>query len=436
MKSIKGFVTINQFVNNIPGNISALGELSTWSSTYSKERGDYVDNAVPGYGLTTFKSTDTVSGTSLPVVTSQVSQIIQLVRRCVVYASVHIRPYNLEDFRNTILSYLDFSTRIANVNFGVFVDNGSIALPQWISWNSTEHDNTFVKIWLSDQAFADQYDEYEIQVIPPLGLVDDFFRLYNLVTTDLEARTLNDLSNIIQTIKNRNPETYLRIMNFDFLNLNSSTQRHPTNWAVIVYGRAGDNIDAIKDAIVEYILSHSLHTRTEWENILPDLFKRTEFVILPRWDLVSIPNLTELSALYSSIVDPTECITFARTNVSFYQPTYVNTNTRIMSYDYKALTLLIVNGQTNIVEKQDIMDMFPDYIPVSSASIDFNRMQVKTREWVLFLEELLISAETATEFTSVSNQLRRVKRGNNIYITALYDNVNYLVAARSNTFYQ
>jgi len=85
--------------------------------------------------------------------------------------------------------------------------------------------------------------------------------------------------------------------------------------------------------------------------------------------------------------------------------------------------------------KRKITDLFPDYIPIPTSSIDFNRMQVRTRDWLILLETVLMIAETANEFTSVPTNLRRIKRGDTLYISALYNNINYLVAAKSNTFY-
>ena len=78
------------------------------------------------------------------------------------------------------------------------------------------------------------------------------------------------------------------------------------------------------------------------------------------------------------------------------------------------------------------MELFKDYIPVSTSSLDFNRMSIYTRDWVLMMVGLIKIAETATEFTSIANPMRRVYRDGILYITRMYDSVNYMVAARSN----
>lgn len=434
MNIIKGFVTISQYVNNVPGEISPIAELSSQSRTYSKELGEYVYNEIPGYKLTTFKSIDSVTGFPIPVESNQVNQIIALVRNCVEYSIGHIRPFNPIDFKNVLQT--TFYQLIADVEFGEFIDGETISLPEWISWTNTiDNLGNKVKIWLSDNAFAEQYDEYEITVIPPLTTVDNFMLYYQQVVNELQQVTLPILSSRIETAKQNKPETFLRILDFPFVNTANPTQTENSLWAVLIYGKAGDNIDTIKDTIVDYILERSQHNRTTWESILPELFKRTEFVILPRWDKVAIPNQTTAASLYSSMLEPNECINFAVTRTPFYGQSHVQQNITIMPFDYKALSLIVINGNNNLEGKTNIQTLFADYLPISSSSLDFNRMQVKTRDWLIFLERLLIAAETVTAYSTIPTQFRRIVRNNILYITGLFDNINYLVAARSNTFY-
>ena len=79
--------------------------------------------------------------------------------------------------------------------------------------------------------------------------------------------------------------------------------------------------------------------------------------------------------------------------------------------------------------------IFPDYIPVSTMTPDFARMSMKTQNWVILLGELLISAETATKFSTIPTRFRKIEREGKLFISAVYDDVNYLVAAKTNSFY-
>lgn len=430
---VKGFMTVNAFVNNIPGVVAVLGELSTFSRTFSKEKGEYLSASVPGYRLTTFNVREQSTGVEQELSQALAQQTIDVVANCVAYATSHIRPYDSLDFKNTILT--NFFQRVTNLQFGDFRDNGTTALPDWLSWTSADNGNAIVKIWLADIAFQDQYDDYTIEVIPPIEPVDRFYDDYNIALNVINARTSSQLSDKIQAIKGEHPETFIRMQDFNYYNSLNLAQRNKTLWATLIYGKVGDNIDNIKDAIVEYVLENSTHSKAEWEVILPDVFKRTEFILLPRWDLISIENLGNLSNLYSSAISPTEAISFAKTNVPAYPPEFIENNITVFPYDYKALSIIAVNGATNVDGSERLFDLFPDYIPVSTTSSDFNRMQLKTRDWLIFLQQLLLIAETATQFTSVPLIARKQYRDGLLYISGMFDNINYLVAAKSNSIY-
>jgi hypothetical protein len=94
---------------------------------------------------------------------------------------------------------------------------------------------------------------------------------------------------------------------------------------------------------------------------------------------------------------------------------------------------VVLNGTTNVVGKTHIKTLFPDYIPVPTSSVDFNRMSIATREWILQMVELIQIAETATEYSSIQNPIRRVYRDGLLYVTRIINEVNYLVAVRANT---
>lgn len=413
-------------MSNVPGVVADFGEISTWSLTYTKERGEYHDPNVPGYRLVSARSFDTELG-EIEAPQTLINETIDMALKTIQYVTQSLRPYDVEDFRNTLLAL--FYARAYNINIGPFYNGDTLALPEWISWVSTEHDNTFVRIWFTDKAFADQFDEYQTTIIPPLDNLDDFFLLPGEVKTRLEAVSFTDLMNKVQDAKDYHPETYIRSLSFDYIPPNGS-EPIPTRWTILIYGIAGDNIDSIKDAFIDYVLANSTHSRTEWERIMPNLFKRTEFILLPRWDKYSIPNLFIEEGLYSSLSDPLEVIAFCKYNVPYYTEIHVERNITILPHDYKAITICIVNGNANVEGKEKFNLLFKDYIPVPSTSLDFNRMSPSTREWLLTLQEMLVLAETMDQFTSLPRKFRRIFRENQLYISVVIDNVHYLMLSK------
>ena len=434
MKIIQGFVTISKFVNNTPGQTALIGELSTWSRTYSKEKGEYTDGGVPGYVLTTFKVVDPDSGMMTNLTDSEAKEALEIVKEVELYGERNTRPYDPVDFRNSI--QVNFYGRIAGLEIGQFVDNGELAVPEFMSWTSTTNGGNVVKIWLTDAAFSDQYTDYSITVIPPVVNVDTMVGEFSVAKREVESRTIAQMGDIIQAEKLEHPETYVRIYTFELHNKHDTRQKIETHWPVLIYGKSGDTIDAAKDAITEYIRMNSTAPEQVWELVLPELFKRTEFVFIPRWDKLAVPNLTEIAGLYSSMLNAVECVEFARDNIPFYNTTFTEQNTSVMAYPYKQVLMLVVNGEKNISTKKTIQSLYPDYIPVASTSPDFSRMQKKTRDWVLFLADLVIVAEVATVLTTLPKDMRRTIRNGKLFISAVLDEVNYMVAAKSNQFYK
>ena len=432
MQAIKGFVTINEFINNTPGNLSTIGELSPQSLTYSREKGFYQDSLLPGLSLITFNVVNTATNAKERLNSLQVTEILTVVKDIKLFADANIRPLSRINLVNSLL--VKYTGGISSIEVGPFVDNGSIAIPEWVSWISVAN-NSRVKIWLADAAFASQYDIYEITVVPPIIPLDSMFNLYSTVVESLASNSITSFAETINIARADNPDSYFRILSFKLVNALDPNQTFDTNWGVLIYGAAGDNTDAIKEAITTYVLTNSSKTETQWIKIIPELFIRTEFVIIPRWDKIAIPNMTSNSVLYRSMINANDAITFAQEVINFYPAPYIAANTIIMPYDYKNISLVVVNGNNNIITKNELTKIFPDYLAVNTSSPDFYRMKLGTQNWSLILQRLLIYAETADENTTIPTTFRRINRGGIFFISVEYNSINYLVAAKTNSIF-
>lgn len=432
-KQVLGFGTIFQFQNNIPGQESPIGELSSWSRTYSKEKGEYQDTNVPGYGLVTFSSKDTATEVDVELDHVEVVQVIEVIRQLVLYASSAVPPIDPNDFRDSIQAQMYAS--IESLVFGEMNDLGAVALPSWISWTSKTDSKSDFHIWLSDQAFQDQYPNYFINVSAPLKPVVDLLGNWQTNVDKMQQRPLSVILSEAQDDKNQKPETYVRTLEIDYVNRNNVSQKYKVNFVMMIYGVAGDDLDAIKDAIIAYLVKESGRPETDWEPVFPDLFKRTEFILWPRWDLPSIPNMSQRSGLYSTIVGLQESLDFCTANTDFYLQSWIQRNSYSIPIPYKTLSLAVVNGENNADGMKDFKALYPDYIPVDTTSPDFERMQALTKNWVLFVNRMAMAAETATNISQLPRGFRRTKRNNKLFVSGVYNKATYLMAARSNPLY-
>lgn len=426
MYSLKGFVSFAGFANNTPGQVAKIGELSSYSMTYAKDKGYYDDIANKDIELTTFfsKQDDAV----IVVPDGVKSQVFALVGW--VYGQM-IATNNTQD-RTTFLMSLgtNFAADIEQVEAGTIVTDGSYYIPEWISWKliGTE---TYIRMWFTDESFRAQYDEFEIVVVPALELVDNFFLQATEVDTRLTAMTTTKMVDRLQQAKGDYPETIVKVETYNYIAPGNPDYKVPSRWGVLIYGGAGNNVDSIKDALVKYILAHSTHGRADWVDLLPDLFKRTEFIITPLWNQYGIPNRRLEAGIYSPLVKAVSAIGIAKQTATQYPPAHVDNYISFMGHTYKSLALAIVGGPENREGKFYLTDFYSDFIMVNTSSVDFNRMDPNTQELSKMLAEMIYQAETVDKYTVLPFGMTRLIRDGLLYIVKTVDNVQFLVVAKA-----
>lgn len=333
-----------------------------------------------------------------------------------------------------------YGSDITNIQAGVMINfNTNLYCPEWISFSqsTTGGDTNTVRLWFCDGSFQRQYDKYTIRVIPPVANVDDFFAGYASVVNEIGQFDIPSLMTRVQAAASDQPYTLLRSYSFNYVNPNNQAQTVNTVWTVIEYGIAGDNLDSIKAAIIETILSNSQYTQAQWSALFPDLFLSVEFIVTPRWDQYAIPqggNSLD-PGIYSPNVSWNDALYVAQQTARGvgYSSGTVQNSLNIVPFQYKSLQLEFVAGPANESVESSIQTLYPDYINVPSSSLDFARMSNKTQAWVTFINGMLQLAENMTGFSAlpppVSNgpSYQRVTRNGVYYLAAVYGNVSYLM---------
>lgn len=438
MYVLKGFITNALFSNNTKGVVAPFGEISTLSSTYAREKGLYKSTTSPDIGLVSFISSNNAVATTVSLAVSE--HVIGIAK--------HIYDTNTaatgQVFADEMLLELlgTFASVAESFECGEMINSGTLYIPEWVSWKNTSistinTSSNYIKIWFADNSFQYQYDEYEIIAIPPTDTLDDFFKIGSVVETMLTSKTPSESMLRIQNAKDGYPDTIVRSESYDYVDPRNPSHKVSSTWSVLIYGANGNNIDAITEVLINYILAHSTHTRDEWILILPDLFRRTEFLIVPVWDKYAIPNRTLEAGIYS----PTSNLKAALVTINklglTYTATHVGKYAGITAHPYKSLQMLSIGSPDNRNSWFQLTDVFADYIAVSSTSIDFNRMSQTTQNWANMLSTMLIIAETMSEFTNIPSSaaslgLTKTTRNGVLYLVARYDNINYLICAKKN----
>lgn len=431
MNIIKGFALKRALVNNNPNEVAPVGELSSIGYTFSKEPRGYSNTVDPTISFIHFPSVDSDVGYEAPIPDAQRDQILRVIG--VIYdkmlgsGTVVINP---QDFANEVINQL--GAAVTDVRVGLQVRSGSYYCIEWISWRNAQVAlaNTN-RVWFSDAAFRGQHDEHEYTVVLPITPADNFFGHPDDVKAALTGLTYSEETERIQAARGESPETHLWGRTYNYVNPTNQNDKTPAKFTVLIYGASGINEDLIKEAIVQELLKDSTHTRDEWKNILPDLFRRTEFLIFPQWAPEAIENLTGTPGFYSPIVGLTEAMDKLVADSFEYEESHVRAHGQCFAFPFQSISLQCIGNVENRDDKYSVRDWFPDYFFTGITSFDFARMSEKTRDWVRHIHQLVTLAQTLTSSTVIPTGYSRATRGNKQFVARSFQDINWLVALRN-----
>jgi hypothetical protein len=455
--SLKGFVSVGAFADNVRGEIAPLGELSLQSATYSKDRAIYAV-AADASNSTTLElsvfSSRTPANPTYGVPAAYQVLLLDIIKWCHKESMDGTLTNNAEACRQALMA--QFDGLIVDAVSGPMIQQGTIWMPasltfyiahdalgaEWSPEEDADLERSRAKLWFADSAFSTEYDEHAIEFVAPIAndRLDDFFLLADQVETSVKARKLEELMILVHQAKDGNPETKIRTIEFEYHDPADPDWTLATNWTFVIYGIAGDNIDTIKEELSNWILDNSTHTREEWAAIFPDIFTSTEFIITPMWSQYAIPNETLQDGVYSPIVNVQNGLNIARessTGTSYTQ-NHIDDVLAVVGCPFKSIALLVVGGPENREGHDRFEEVWADYIAVMTSSLDFNRMQPETQQWVQMLQAMLLTAETMTDFSDLPQApypMTRLRRTNAagktfMYVVCNFDNTQYLVASR------
>lgn len=437
MYTLRGFVNINGFVDNTPGVIAPIGELSSIARSFSREIGHYRDNQYPAGKLMSFESErDNVDVPVDVVYSTVVLKMTDWLFNESIKGDIKDQP---EIVKQALQA--EFKSEVKIIEIGEMATNGRYWFPSSIIFSSLESDDgtgkleeNWIRVWFTDAAFKAQYDKYDIIVACPFNEWDDFFLPIDTVITKIKAITAESHNRHIWPYRGENPETQLSTDNYDYVNPGNRKEMYPVPFSLFIYGLAGINSDIKREEIINEILKNSTHSRDEWEEILPDLFTPTEFYLIPIWDRLSLPDLGDKAAWYSSTISPTRQVNTAKKYAygDAYNPEYLEKNIELFGTIYKSLAVVAVGHPKNRHAPTLFSELWPHYAIISSTALDFNRIDPDTQEFILVLQGLFKTAETMTPYSAIPEGMTRVKRGDTYYLTTQRNKVQYVMPLRLN----
>lgn len=430
MYILKGFITYPSLYDNTPETVSTYGEISSNSLTFGKDKLVLTDSSTPKSGIIVFHSVMD-ENTQAPNAIYKINSL-----KLAQFIFDRSADGTLTEDKATFVAMVnaEFAGIIDQFNCGDIGQMGTQYYPEWIEFslfNGTE--TNLITLWLSDQSFQAQYDQYILEIIHPIVPYDGFFQLPADVRETLANYDLVEKLNEVQQVRAQYPYTFQYAYKYDYIDPTNANKRTSAYWIVIGYGSAGDNLDIINEEITNQLLNNSTHDKSEWEQILPDLFRRNEFIFVPFWMNYAVPELNYREGIYSPILDPNEQINSILPLVKGpgYDNAYILGNYQMSTTVQRSLGFTVIGNPQNKDGMIKFSQVFPDYILVTNDSPDLSRVSPDTAEWILIFADLIKSAETMDHYTSVPSGISRMIRDGIIYASRFYKGINYLVATKA-----
>lgn len=429
MNIIKGFAINRSFVNNTPGVVADIGELSARGFTFAKEPRVYSSQTYPTISFAHFPSKGSDVGYTAQIPDDQRDHLLRVANTIytkTLSTTAIIAPGEFVEYLQA-----QMGSAVADIKVGGSVQAGNRSIIEWIQWRNTAVTaSNLNKLWFANNSFLGQFDEYDITVVAPFEPVTQFFGNPTDVKALLTSATYEQQVASIDAARGKASETYVWGKEYNYVNPVNTNDKTPAKFSCLIYGEAGNNIDLIKQAIVDYLLTNSTQTRDQWKQILPELFLRTEFLLFPQWSRMAIEHVVGgNNGVYSPIVDLTALLTRMRADSYQYTAAHVNANAQAFTFPYMSVAVGSVGHIENRDSKFKLTDWFPDYFYANNMQGDFNRMSKTTQNWVLMISEMMAIARDLTTASTVPAGFARVVRGTKLFLSKSYMDVQYLVAS-------
>lgn len=432
MYDLKAFMSMPNLSDNKLGKTNTFGELTTQAKTYTRDMREYSLTKYPDVQLYVFKAIDEMALRVEP--TSTFMDTLLAIGQWV-YTQHQSKLIPLERNRNAFIAALGQQfPSISGIVIGELLKGSSPDknMPDFIQFKMLDGTRQYQPvIWFSDKAFKEQYPEHEIFLIPPLPDIADLIDGKVAVNNKITGLPQSRLVNAIQDIRQDKPETALHSYELTWHDPSDTNAILKTTWTAVIYGN-GNDTELVKDAIRDYIDNNSDYDK--WAEIYPDLYSENEFIIIPDWSNVAVPNNAMDAGLYRSIInmnDITDKLTkFLPSGYTTPKNKHVTSNMLIGSAYYRTVMFGAIGSPNNRNKVFDLRTIFPDYMAVDTQDVDFVRMSSITQTWVQQLNECLDKAHSYKPTDILPSGFVRVIRRGHHFITFNFDGYNYVVLTK------
>lgn len=428
---IKAFVSNTAAKNNSINGVAVFGELSSYARTFSKDIMEYASNLYPSIELNILHA---VNNTTTVSPEANSTDLLLEIGNWVYERGILLAGSSSATLQDFIAAFENrFTGFVSGITASALRSNGNFRLPEMIQFSMTPNAGveTSVTLWFGIESLEANYDIYSIQVVAPVETLSVFFQSREAVQTALAARPVDTMMQLVDTAKAKKPPTHISTLTVTWYNVAQPSQSLACTWFVLIYGPRGNSSEAIQQALTTFILANSTQTAANWKLVMPDLFRITQFTILPRWDKFAIAS-TSIAGIYSPQGKVSEMLTFAQSKLPSLGNTFINNNLETTHHPYRSIQLLSVPGEDNRQGALSLVELIPDYIGQEAIAEDFNRQSEYTRRWVTEMGNLLRVAELYGISATLAPGMRIVTHLGLECVSMKIKDVEFLVALKRN----
>lgn len=207
MLNIKGFVGVRHYADNQPKATARIGELSPIGKTVSRDIKVHTTAERPEVAFNLFSSRLATDVSYVEPTEQQIKTILDVALWVVDQGELKIAGPDVPSY----IANLDrqFGALGGTFYIGELVEYNDGFYPTFVTLELS--DWTF-RLWFADREFVNQYDEFAIEVVPPVAVVDDLMQGYNQVKPLLEESTDTAMLNKTAKIEEDDPATLTKGM--------------------------------------------------------------------------------------------------------------------------------------------------------------------------------------------------------------------------------
>lgn len=369
--------------DSVVGNTAPLGELSTYSLSFSANKTEIHDPAYPDVSGVVFSCRrDGVEVTNLPGVTVRSAMII------------------MDKLVNGLDSSIPFAEQIKTVfptlhptmQYSDLITFNGRTLPGYISWEEIINgDLVTFHLYTADVVFRAQYDLFEIRVVPPVPNLGDMRDSDVMMLAALDEYDEEKKLEDIETARDNDSITKLAGVTLKWVSPVNGSEINLT-WRLLTLGAKGlervNQLQAIRDYIIDTYGDFS----DGWGDIFPELNVTTTLTLLPLWDDVALRSSGSVNYVYSPTITIDHFYEGMTKRLGETPPNEVISKLDYAQSLYKSIGFF-AHTEENGASPLPFSALYPDFSLVSVNDINLNRLSSDTRGAVSAIETGLRLAE-------------------------------------------